>query len=633
MFKHFPHKHFKKKHHPKDVNKIQIEKTKESIPPFVAFGLSFLGLLFLLLPLLIGIWAFIAFETKYNDRFYPGVFIGSESIGGQTYDEALGHFKEKAEELQKNGLNVSFETSKGIQNINIPISTTGLTSDNSVEYFTLDEWENDLKEAYAWGHEKNIFRRLKEQFSLLFVRKNFKFSISIQNEAVNSLLENDLSGFLKKNLPARFSSTENKISILKEETGETIDKEEILNILEKKLNQFDTSSTVFKTEIDIPTITQEDLSPFLVFAENFSQKTNFVFQYKGHEWKIAGPKLVTWLTINKEGKIDIDNTKLNDYFSTTVTKFINNPPQNSRFEIQNGKLIEIAPGKPGNIIDIENIVQKIEKIIHESEMNLDTLNNIQYLPIETIQVEPKITKETISKYQIRDLVGEIRTSFNGSSKDREHNIKIGVAAINGILIAPGAEFYTVSSIGSVTGKKGYVKETVIKENKTTKEFGGGLCQVATTLFRLALNAGLSITERMNHRFVIGYYNPPGLDATIYGPHPDLSFVNDTGGFLLLQARVENKQVIMELYGQKDGRSVEISKPYIHDKIPAPKTKYIQSKDIPVGKTQCTETPHDGVTTEVLYSVKYQDGTTKKRIFKSIYQPWQKVCLVGTALTR
>ena len=79
------------------------------------------------------------------------------------------------------------------------------------------------------------------------------------------------------------------------------------------------------------------------------------------------------------------------------------------------------------------------------------------------------------KYEIKDLVGKSYTSFAGSSADREHNIKIGVAAINGILIAPGEEFSTVKSIGRVSEKEGYRKETVIKQNKTAKEFGGGLC--------------------------------------------------------------------------------------------------------------------------------------------------------------
>lgn len=631
MLKHPPRKHFKKKrYHKKGGYEIQGGKPKEPAPTFVIFGLTALGLFYFLIPVLLGIWVLVAFEIKHSERFFPRVLVGSETVSGQTYIEVLNHFREKAEELQKNGLSINFESSKGMRKLNIPMSTAGLTSDNSIEYFALGDWENDLWRAYRWGHGTNIFRSLAQQITLLFTRKNFNFSATIQKEAVDSLIEDELRGFLKKSVPAEFLSINNKISISKEEVGEIINREEVINVLKEKLSKFDTTPMAFKAHEDTPTATQENLKLFLSFAESFAKK-NLVFKYQGHKWNIKGPKLVTWLTVKKGGGIGIDRAKLEDYFANTAANFIENPPRNSRFEVRNGKLIEVVSGKTGNVVNTDKAVQQIEKIISESEVSLNLQNNIIYIPIETIQVEPKVTKNTIEKYQIKNLVGKISTSFKGSSADREHNIKIGVAAITGMLIAPGEEFSTVSAIGPVSEKEGYVKELVIKENKTTKEFGGGLCQVATTLFRLILNTGLPITERVNHRFVVHYYDPPGLDATIYGPHPDLRFVNDTNNYLLLQARVENKQVIMEFYGRKDGRSVEISKPSLYNKIPAPETKYIQNGELPAGQTKCSETPHDGVTANVLYTVTYPDGTVKKRNFRSIYQPWQKICLVGTAL--
>jgi vancomycin resistance protein YoaR len=105
-------------------------------------------------------------------------------------------------------------------------------------------------------------------------------------------------------------------------------------------------------------------------------------------------------------------------------------------------------------------------------------------------------------------------------------------------------------------------------------------------------------------------------------------VNDTGSYLLLQARVEDQKVIMELYGKRDGRKVDISKATSYNWIPAPAPKYISTVEIPKGQVKCTESPHDGLTTSVLYKVIYPNGIEKERIFKSIYQPWQKVCLVG-----
>ncbi|MBU0612049.1 VanW family protein [Patescibacteria group bacterium] len=632
MLKHPPHKHLKKKRHfKKGEAEKKASKAKEPLPFFVAFGLSFFAFLLILLPILIGLVALGFFEAKYHDKFYPGVFVGGEKVGGKTYAEVFSYFEEKVEELKKNGFSVDFENLKGTKKkVVIPISTQGLTPDNSIEYFIINGWEKDLQKAYRWGHGINVFRSSIEQLTLLFTKKNFNFSSTLQKEAVDSLLEDELYGFLNKSTPAKFLSVNNKISVSREKIGEKINREEVIDVLKDKLSKFNMDPVTFRAYEDIPTITQEKLEPFLGFAEKIAKEVSLVFQYQKHKWNIKGTKLVIWLTVKGENEIGIDRIELEKYLTSTVSKFIENPPRNSRFEIQNGELVEVVSGKMGNVINTDKILEQIEKILSEERTSSSSEGRKIDILIETIETEPKITKDTIEKYQIKNLVGEMRTSFKGSSADREHNIKIGVAAVTGILIAPGEEFSTVDSIGHVSEKEGYVKELVIKENKTTKEFGGGLCQIATTLFRLALNAGLPITERVNHRFVVHYYDPPGLDATIYGPHPDLRFVNDTGGYLLLQARVEDKQVIMELYGRKDSRSVEISNPFLYNKIPAPSTKYVRSKDLPIGTTKCSETPHDGVTTNVLYTVNYPDGTFKEINFKSIYQPWQKVCLVGTA---
>ncbi len=648
MLKHPLNKHPKKRHFKKHAHEI-IKKIREPFFPLLTFGLTMFGIFLLLISVFFGIWRLGIFEIKYSDRFYPGVFVAGEAVGGQTYAEALDHFQIKADEIEKSGLTANFESSKGVKNINIPMNYSGLTTDNSVEYFTLDNWQDDLEKAYRYGHGANIFRILKERIVLIFKNKYFTFSASIQKEALDSMLESELDNFYKKNTPAQFSYDGKNISISQEENGETLDRDEIINTLQKKLMNFDATPETFRAHEDIPTVTKKDLEPFSDFAETFAQKTNLVLQYKKHEWKIKGSKLVTWLTVKNPGEISIDRNKLEDYLTNTVARFIDNPPKNSRFEMRDGKLFEIFTGTSGNVVDIEKTAGKIERLIPEirdtfakENLSASVINSVDlepkfnakngtiYIPIETVTVEPKVTKETIEKYHIRDLVGKIYTSYEGSTASREHNIKIGISAITGMLIAPGEEFSTVSSIGPVTAKEGYLKELVIKADRTTKEYGGGLCQVATSLFRLALNAGLPITERQNHRFVVHYYGA-GLDATIYGPHPDLRFVNDTGGYLLLQARVdtENKKVFMELYGQKDGRIAEVSAPYLYNDIPAPPTKYVQTAELEIGQTKCTESPHAGVTASASYNVTYPDGTVKHKNFQSIYQPWQKVCLIGT----
>ena len=161
-------------------------------------------------------------------------------------------------------------------------------------------------------------------------------------------------------------------------------------------------------------------------------------------------------------------------------------------------------------------------------------------------------------------MGKGTSNFAGSPSSRIHNIKIGSAKFHGLLIKPEEEFSFNTILGEVGPEQGYKEELVIKRDKTIPEYGGGLCQVSTTVFRAAVYSGLKITERYPHAFPVVYYSPQGFDATIYPPHPDFRFINDTPSHLLIQTKVEGYYLTFEFYGTDDGRKVEIDGPHQYD---------------------------------------------------------------------
>ena len=111
---------------------------------------------------------------------------------------------------------------------------------------------------------------------------------------------------------------------------------------------------------------------------------------------------------------------------------------------------------------------------------------------------------------------------------------------------------------------GYQPELLIKGGQTIPEYGGGLCQLSTTVFRAAILAGLPITERRPHSFPVKYYNPKGLMPPFIRGVTDLKFINDTGKHILLQTRIDGTQLIVEFYGSNDGRQVAMDGPYQYD---------------------------------------------------------------------
>lgn len=574
----------------------------------------------------------LGFEYHYSDRFYPNTYIGDVSVGGMTYREASDRITPALEDAMKNGVDLQFTRETKSRLINIPASVTGFTADTVVEYFSVGNLDDALQAAYQRGREASLADRLLSKTSSLFLKKTVQLPHSVQKEAVFSLLDRELNGFLKGPQNAEFIESNGEIAVQDGKPGAQLNFTEVTDAMDKALSSANTDNLKFQVKLTDPPLTAESLKPMLDFAENLDNSVNVEFWNGINWWRARGPILATWLTLNPAGKnsIDIDGDKLKNYFLTNVDTSIDGTVENSRFQMINGKLVEIVPGKSGLDVNLDEVKIKLQKELQRKyqeyqsgKINPETLS----VNFDIKKVAPKITKETIDQYQIRDLVGRAVVSFAGSHEARIHNIKTGISKINGMLIAPGEEFSAAIAIGLVNEEAGYLKELVIKDNATVKEYGGGLCQIATTLFRAAMNTGLPITERQNHSYVVSYYGP-GLDATIYGPHPDLRFINNTGNYLLLQGYTEGTNSIFEFYGKKDGRNVTISKPAISDIIPPPDTRYIMSPDLAPGETHCTERRNNGLTASVDYRVEYADSSVSTQTFTSKYVPWQQVCLLG-----
>ncbi|HOX96729.1 MAG TPA: VanW family protein [bacterium] len=250
------------------------------------------------------------------------------------------------------------------------------------------------------------------------------------------------------------------------------------------------------------------------------------------------------------------------------------------------------------------------------------------LSLPVVFLDPADESLPNNPLQIKELVGLGVSNFYNSPANRIHNIKTGAAKLNGLLLAPGEEFKTIINLKPFNAAGGYLQELVIKGTETIPEYGGGLCQVGTTLFRAAIDAGLPITERRPHRYDVSYYKPTGTDATIYDPHPDVRFVNDTGHYILFQSYTSGYNLYVELWGVSDGRLVEKTDAIQYNYIYPPAAKYVDTTELAPGVIRQTESPHTGVTGEFWWRVIYPDGTVNFKKWISKYSPWQQVFLRG-----
>ena len=303
---------------------------------------------------------------------------------------------------------------------------------------------------------------------------------------------------------------------------------------------------------------------------------------------------------------------------------------------QKGRVKAFSPSINGIAVDYDKIAAEI---ISQAKTNLllPDLPAILAVPLYTKVVTPEIQTSTAEKYGLHDLLGSGESYFYDSIPGRVYNIGLGTEKISGSLIAPDEIFSFNDSIGTISAIFGFQKAYAIIKGKTVLDDGGGVCQVSTTVYRTALNAGLPIVQRAAHAYRVGFYEQggfkPGLDATVYPPDPDFKFKNDTGNWLLLQANFDQtaQKLTFELFGTADGRETQIEGPFILSQTPPPEPIYEDDPNKPAGQIVQVDTAHPGAKTSFTRTVTRNDEVIIKETVVSDYIPWPARFLRGTKI--
>lgn len=324
------------------------------------------------------------------------------------------------------------------------------------------------------------------------------------------------------------------------------------------------------------------------------------------------------LAIQDESLYSFDRSILTTQLAA-IAETVVQPRRDAKLTIKNNRVTEFIAPQNGQELDIDQAVDLVAGSIFGTSRQLS-------LPVKV--VAPNVTLAETNSLGINTLLARGESDFSGSPKNRRHNIGVGAGRFDGLIVPAGETFSFLKNLGEVDGTTGYLPELVIKGDKTIPEFGGGLCQVSTTAFRGILRAGLPITARQNHSYRVAYYEPAGTDATIYQPYPDLKFVNDTGGALLIDTLIVGNKLFFDFYGTDTGRKVELDGPHIFNVTAYPEPIYIDTTTLPVGETKQVDSAHRGADA-VLYRKVVQHGKVViNDTFKSHYIPWPAKFLRG-----
>lgn len=300
-------------------------------------------------------------------------------------------------------------------------------------------------------------------------------------------------------------------------------------------------------------------------AERAAQLKTEAIQFTSGKkiWKLSVQQTRTLYKtrVTQDGSVvlQLRPDKIYSYLNIHISPRVNNIGEQSRFVREGGTVVMIKGGTKGSIVDGIKTSLALRNALVAGKTSI---------PVSMMPYRPSVfSAADFEKLKFPDLLTTGETNFSGSPNNRIHNIKVGTARFNGLVVMPGEEFSFNTYLGAVDEENGYLPELVIKENVTTPEFGGGICQISTTAFRAAMQAGLDITYRRNHSYPVSYYGAPGYDATVYQPAPDFRFKNDMASPILFKTNIIGSKVRFEVWGTQDGRSVKINGPFTTEKKP------------------------------------------------------------------
>ncbi len=578
---------------------------------------------------------------KYQNKIYPGIYAGHYSVGKMSRDDLKNFIETTNNRLAKEGLNLEADVNG--KKTAIKINTVSL-GENSVELVKLDSyalWQS----AYATGRTGNWAVRLFSPW--YFKLNNQELLVPVKTDWINLLdgLKDNLSKLVDAPRDAGIKITSFSpvnYTVAPESAGLVFKYEDIIKQIQNNLGELYLGNIKISAQQFAPTIkaadvvkAAENLSSFVSYGDvglNYVDPQTKIRR----DWNLSPSQYSAYLEVqfdeNNQPIFVLNHEKTITYLEG-LRYLIDKISADAKFSIDaSGKVKEFQASQTGLSLNVEKTFQDLNNAI--KQRNYHPVEVVKTVGLSVDSAEPIVKTANVNNLGIEDVIGVGYSTFHDSHSNRIKNIAHAVIRLNGTLIKPDEEFSAIKYAGPFTAENGYLPEAIIKGTEIKNEIGGGMCQIGTTLFRMAMNSGMDITQRQNHSLVVGYYSDPvngnpGTDAALYEPFLDLKFKNDTGNYLLLQTEIDYKkqQLTFTLWGKPDGRSGSYTHPLVKKWIPYGEPQEVKTDKVKVGETKC-QAPFKGAVARFTYSRTTPSGEKIDRVFDSYYRPLPKICMVG-----
>lgn len=351
-------------------------------------------------------------------------------------------------------------------------------------------------------------------------------------------------------------------------------------------------------------------------ALNYGKEGNLVSRYKANKDMENGVKKDFAISLTAD--INTAKTYLDENSDELNIKAVNNG-----LKRENGSFTYVEGSSGVTVLTDQSAVLIADYISAQWSGENATIDLI------TEVTEPKGTREELA--QVQDVLGSFETDFSSSSSARKKNVRTGAEKLNGIVLYPGDTLSVYEAVSPFDAENGYALAPSYENGTTVDSYGGGICQVSTTLYNAVMRAELEIVTRSAHSMIVTYVEP-SMDAAIAGTFKDLQFKNNQETPIYIEGYTNGGTLGFRIYGKEtrpDNRKVTFESEVTSQTDPV--REFVASQDLPVGTIKKTQSSHTGYTAR-LWKIVTVDGVEESRKVynNSTYKASNEIYSVGLA---
>ena len=577
-------------------------------------------------------------------KIYPGVHIGEVDVSGMTVEQAAaavdGRYGSRlaAKDVHIYSDEATFQKAKSGEKIENPQESEVLSAEDAAKQrkvWTVNAAElqarinpGDLAElAIRVGREDG---GISGRISAQTFGWNIEPTIAMSSKAVDKLGRSIDRAIGDPHLDCDIDLTDGVAVVTSSHAGREVDRGKLKEqIAEQFLGTAEDDGIVAVAEA-APVLIDETAAQIVADRINAGIAYGATFTFEGAKWEAGTYDLASLIKTKKthqddgtwELVVSYDESEAKTAILEHLQSTYNKQNIAARF-VKSDENIMVQTDATGTMPEAGQALEELER------QTLTTApSETPIIEVEGTEIPATLSIDAAREYGLITTISSYETEYTEGADNRNTNIHLAADLLNNSIVTANGGRWSFNEVaGECNEEKGFKGAGVIVGGEIVDDIGGGICQVATTVFNAVYEAGLPIDERSNHSLYIASY-PSGRDAAISWPDPDLVWHNDTNSDILVQTSWTESTVTVTLLGVDPGYTVESKEGEFKDGAKYT-TRTIENDELEQGETQLKQAGVDGMSIEVTRIVRDANGNiVHEDTFTSVYDAQDEIIEVG-----